>query len=317
MPYYQEDGKTPNTYNRDTWNKVHADLSMELGVEKLGDLFWSYQVPNYPATWHKHTMDAVCKNWLLKLIPAGADPDRFMKERISLIELALRIHANQTMMLREQKFGQDLAYAKQKDAQLAATPFTRGRVRYDHEGGVRSVYERELKAWEASLAELNERLKRAGVGLTYKAGFFHFTTDALTEQEIVVPFWDLVKDPMWKNVEIDMSEAIDLRDTDGRDAAWYAAKALESVIKIISDSKGWTTGKEKGAVNFIENIGSKANGYFIDTWESDMLKDFFGKVRNPFGHGAGNAEMPELTDEQTDWAIETCMSWSKSLIERL
>jgi hypothetical protein len=113
-----------------------------------------------------------------------------------------------------------------------------------------------------------------------------------------------------------MKEALDLRDTDGRDPAFYAARALESTIKIISDSKGWTHGKERGAHNYIDNLTSKANS-FITPWESDSLKNFFTHVRNPFGHGAGSAEMPVLTRPQTEWAIEFSMIWIRNLIRRL
>jgi hypothetical protein len=45
--------------------------------------------------------------------------------------------------------------------------------------------------------------------------------------------------------------AFDLRDSQGRDPAFYAARALESTIKIISDDKQLTTGREKGAANYI------------------------------------------------------------------
>ena len=106
------------------------------------------------------------------------------------------------------------------------------------------------------------------------------------------------------------------RDSGGRDPAFYAAKALESAIKIISNDRGWTHGGEKGAHNFIDNLASSKNG-FIEPWEGETLKAFFTKVRNPLGHGPGGEPMPALTPQQTDWAIETCMSWVKSLIKRL
>ena len=114
-----------------------------------------------------------------------------------------------------------------------------------------------------------------------------------------------------------MKEAFDRRDGRDRDPALYAAKALESTIKIISDDKGWTHGGEKGAHSYIDNLGSEKNGRFVTPWERDALKAFFTFVRNPLGHGPGNEPMPELSAQQTDWAIETCMSWIKTLIGRL
>jgi hypothetical protein len=47
------------------------------------------------------------------------------------------------------------------------------------------------------------------------------------------------------------------------------------------------------------------------------MKAFFSAVRNPFGHGAGSEEMPKLSRQQTDWAIESCMSWVKTLVKRM
>ena len=92
---------------------------------------------------------------------------------------------------------------------------------------------------------------------------------------------------------------------------------MESTIKIISGKKGWTHGGEKGAHNFIDNLRSKKNGEFINEWESTILKEFFTAVRNPFGHGPGDAQMPSLTSQQTDWAIEFCMAWVKNLVLRM
>lgn len=126
----------------------------------------------------------------------------------------------------------------------------------------------------------------------------------------------LVSDVKWKNVDTDMKEAIDRRDNHGRDSTLYAAKALESTIKIISDEKGWTHGKEKGVANYLDNLRSEKNS-FINDWEKSSLTDLFGIVRNPFGHGPGTKPMPSLTPQQTNWAIEFCMIWIKSLIRRL
>jgi hypothetical protein len=64
-------------------------------------------------------------------------------------------------------------------------------------------------------------------------------------------------------IDSDMKEAIDRRDTGSRDAAVYALKALESVLKIISDEKGWTRGNERGAANYIDNLVSSTNGRVI------------------------------------------------------
>ena len=74
---------------------------------------------------------------------------------------------------------------------------------------------------------------------------------------------------------------------------------------------------ERGAHNYIDNLSAAKNGPYIEAWESKSLKQFFTDVRNPFGHGAGDAQMPGLTDQQINWAIEFCMTWVKSLIQRM
>ena len=139
----------------------------------------------------------------------------------------------------------------------------------------------------------------------------------LTLGQVEKPFWDIVADPVWRNVDIDMQNAIDLRDNNGPNPVFHAAKALESTIKIISAQKGANNGKEKGAHNYIDNLRSERAGRFIEQWEADALKSVFTDIRNPHGHGPGPAPMPQLNPQQTDWVIENCMSWIKSLVRRL
>lgn len=84
-----------------------------------------------------------------------------------------------------------------------------------------------------------------------------------------------------------------------------------------SGEKGWTTGLEKGASDFLNHLESKNNGSFVGQWERKVLQAFFTNVRNDYGHGPGSDPMPTMTDPQTDQTIEFCMSWIKSLIKRL
>ena len=182
-----------------------------------------------------------------------------------------------------------------------------------------------VKAWnstmnsvfEGQITELNERFRRAKAPLNYHNGFIQLAMDQQIEKHIAKPFWDLVADPLWKNVDIDMKEALDRRDSNDKDPAIFAAKALESAIKIVSDTKGWTRNTENGAAQYVDNLVSKANGSYLSVWEGEMLKDYFRKVRNSLGHGPGSDPMPELTLAQTDWAIETAMSWVRTLVRRI
>lgn len=163
---------------------------------------------------------------------------------------------------------------------------------------------------------MNARFAAARVRLHYHAGVLQFSDDRLTSNEINDPFWEVIRNEEWQNVSLDMKEALDRRDSNGRDAALYALKALESAIKIVSDKNGWTRGSERGAANFIDNLVSASNGRFIEPWEAEMLKALFSRVRNPHGHGPGNEAMPDLSLVQQTWVIESAMSWTKSLLHR-
>ncbi len=178
---------------------------------------------------------------------------------------------------------------------------------------LRNNTSRESQAYESTANELNIRLRQAGAGLHYHNGFLQIAGDLVSAQQIEEPFWSIVADEKWANIDHDMKEAVDARDTGGRDPAWHAARALESAIKVVSNARQLTTGKERGAQAFAENL---LRGKLIATWEFDQLRLFFANVRNELGHGPGDKPMPELSPELTDWAIEFCMSWIKLLVRR-
>lgn len=289
------------------WADLHNRLTMELGLERLAAPVRKYQGGKYV-----NDFEAMCKNWALIPFESKYDPDPFIKKRLSLVELAFRKKYEQVLVanaVESSRRAQNEALL-QALGQGQATP-----------SGLRaplltadSAAENNRKLnrdFDATVAELNERFRQAGVGLHYHNGFLQIADDKLTVGQIEEPFWSIVADEKWKNVDLDMKEAVDARDTDGRDPAWFAARALESTIKIISKARGLTTGNERGGHNYIDNL---RRGDLITIWESDQLKSFFTNVRNPFGHGPGDQPMPELSPEQTDWAIEYCMSWIKKLV---
>lgn len=308
-PYFSQDGKE-DSRGVSFWTNLNGRLSRELGVQELSRQWFSYATKwngNDHLQTHKYTMLKVCENWMVQAV-AGS-PDEHIKERLSLIELGFREREGEISAMN----AQPIASAAQ-----AVASFSRSTIRVpgNPSDGIRAWRAQKTEAFRTSVDELNARFRQAGYGLNYHNGFIQILTDDLVQRQVETPFWALVASPEWANVDQDMKEALDLRDADGRDPAFYAARALESTIKIISDRKGWTHGKEKGAHNYIDNLGSKANA-FITPWESASLKEFFTHVRNPFGHGAGSAQMPTLSRPQTEWAIEFGMSWIKNLIRRL
>lgn len=292
------------------WTNLNARLSRELGLNELSKQWFSYTTKwngNDHVQSHRHPMVTVCQNWMNQ--PVSGSPDVHIKERLSLIELGFR-----------ERDGEINAINAKPLPTAAETIATLGRpglrVPGDPTQGAIKWRETQTAVFRSFVDELNARFRQANYDLHYHNGFIQASTDGLLQTEVETPFWSLVSDPLWANVDLDMKEALDLRDSDGRDPAFYAARALESTIKIISDQRDWTHGKEKGAHNYIDNLAAKKHA-LITLWEADSLKAFFTHVRNPFGHGAGSDKMPSLTRQQTEWAIEFSMSWIKSLIRRL
>lgn len=305
-PYYQngkEDQKAVSF-----WSKLHNQLSRELGVKELSPLY-----STYTTQWggkdsiqvSKNTFAGVCENWLNQNVAGSAD--QHIKERLSLIELAFRMREDEISA-----FNKKPAAADERLNKLAVGLG----MPDDFNGMLRRQRAAEVAATHAAIEELNARFRQANYPLHYHNGYIQISSDDLIQITIESPFWQLLSNELFKNVDLDMKEALDRRDSDGRDPAFYAARALESTIKIISDKKKWTTGRERGAHNYIDNLSSNSRGY-ISAWENTSLKEFFTHVRNPFGHGPGSAEMPGLTRTQTEWAIEFSMSWIKNLIRRL
>lgn len=186
----------------------------------------------------------------------------------------------------------------------------------DPADGLRAMNANINKEFQAAVDELNARFVQARCDLNYHNGFIQRSTDPLSEEQVEKPFWALIRDPQWKNVDLDMKEALDQRDSGARDPAFYAARALERTIKIVSDLRCLTHGREKGAHNFIDNLASQ-RGAFIAPWKGETLKRFFSEVRNPMGHGPGSGAMVPLNEHQTTWAIDFCMTWIKSLVRRI
>ncbi len=203
---------------------------------------------------HSHTWLAVCENWLIQSPTGNDDIDAFIKERLSLIEVALR-----DKELAVSKANAELPQ-KILDAKLNAKrrpPSGVIRIPGDPEIGLRAWNKKLNEAFQVRVDELNTRFRQAGCKLHYHNGFIQVSEDALFLHEAEEPFWKLVADPIWKNVDTDMKEAIDRRDGGERDPAWYAARALESTIKIISGEKGWSHGREKGAHNYMDHLAKE------------------------------------------------------------
>ena len=314
LPYFV-DGKEDEK-QKAKWKLLHDRLARELGVDELSQRYYSYTQKSglgqdFPVSgWF--TFDHVCGQFLNEKYTGQCDADRFVKERVSLVELALRLRGEEVALANA-----NLPSAIQQAAFRDATIRSGARTTGSAVDGVKAWNATLNSVFHGQIVELNERFRRAKAPLTYHNGFIQLAMDQRIEQQIARPFWDLVSDPLWANVDIDMKEALDRRDSNDKDPAIFAAKALESAIKIVSDNRQWTRGTEGGAAQYVDNLVSKANGSFLTPWEGDMLKDYFRKVRNSVGHGPGSEPMPHLTLPQTDWAIEAAMSWVRTLVRRM
>jgi hypothetical protein len=160
---------------------------------------------------------------------AHGNPDVFVKLRVSLIELVFREAEHHVA-------GVVSGPAAGLNPVRAAFNTNRGRQAFNEGYGPRV---------KRMIDELNIRLRDSGTGLHYHNGLIQLAHDTMTQSQIASPFWDIVKDPRWSNVDRDMKEAIDRRDTGGRDPAGYALRALESTIKVISAQKAGRQGKKR------------------------------------------------------------------------
>lgn len=312
---YYGDGQKVDESVKAIWTDIHNRLAMEIGVKELSPRYFSYQTeymgkPHTNSGWNN--MNFVVEQWLSVKFADNLDPDMFVKRRLSFVELAFRTREEQVARA-NLDYPLRLAKAELQDKMLRKPMMVPGIP----SNSVRAVNEVLNSTFTANVQELNERLKQAGMPLHYHNGYLQITKDEQLQEQVEQPFWLLVKDAQWKNVSIDMAEAIDRRDTGGRDPSFYAAKALESTIKIICELKKWTTGNEKGVSDFLNHLESKMNGAFIEGWERQSMQRFYSDVRNDLGHGPGSKDMPSFTPQQIDQTIEFCMSWVKSLIKRL
>lgn len=314
FPYW-EDGKE-RAGAKAVWQAMHDNLSMELGLQQLSPIYYQQTntfASNQHTSWVAWPMANVCQNFMWATYDPNFSADQFMKERLSFIEIAFR-QKEVAVNTSNASMPKHLAEAKRVDMAAVQSGTFRG-----FGGRAEALQEANASfnaSFKSSSHELNERLRQAGAKLHYHNGFIQRSEDMVVAEQIETPFWSSVSALKWKNVDTDMKEAIDRRDSGQRDPAFYAARALESAIKIISTEKGWNHGGERGAASYIDNLASTKNGQFVTKWEQEALKAIFSHVRNELGHGPGGEPMPELSSQQTDWVIESCMSWIKNLIRR-
>ena len=94
LPNCDSNGKKIDT-NKEKWKTLHDRMSRELGVDELFKRYYSYTNQNVlgqsvPVSGF-FSWDYVCEKFVKSDCPRDhQDPDRFINERISFIELAMR-----------------------------------------------------------------------------------------------------------------------------------------------------------------------------------------------------------------------------------
>jgi AbiJ N-terminal domain 4 len=88
VPYYANDGKEL-AEGKANWTQLHTRLARELGVQELSPIAWGYWAQNYYCS-GQHPIIKVCETWMLQPFDGSIPADRFIKERLSLIELGFR-----------------------------------------------------------------------------------------------------------------------------------------------------------------------------------------------------------------------------------
>lgn len=310
---YKVEANDPGVKAQDT---AHKKLARELGLDWLINPRFTHRwkAPNGTdlSQSYARTIDNQTRLYLTLAMPETSSPDLFIKFRISFIELCFQEKAGQLNARRallEHSLRNSPEAIKLYDALQMGGPSWQSKEKSD--------IEKQRVVFDAATHELNERFRQAKIPLVYRSDLIQVSDDALLEAQVERPFWSIVTQPQWSNVDTLVKEAIDKRDRGERDAVTPAMQALESVIKIISGSKGWDTGNERGAANYINNLVVERDGQrFIEVWEKDALMDLFGKIRNAFGHGPGSDPLPKLRPEQTNWVIDNAMTWIKSLVRR-
>jgi hypothetical protein len=303
FPLYE--GETDTSENSTVLKAIHSSLSMELGSDQLTPR------SGYAGLF---TIRQQTTNFFKPSFEDDENFNNFLLERLSFVELAFREFEKITSKRNSALMATHLKLAEDGKLMKLGNAFGIPMLQEGYAVDQSKINDERL---QQNIHELSERFKRAGLALTYSSGYIQISDDELLEEQVKKPFWSAISNPKWLNVALDIHEAIDRRDNRRPEAALSAAKALESAIKIIAHDRNATTGKERGAINFIEALAADRGGNLISTWEANVLKNFFGEVRNKLGHGAGPNEATVLSKQQDDWAIEPCMSWIKSLINRL
>lgn len=267
------------------WRLIHDRLAIEFGVSKLFDInYQSYDGITDEFYDECISFEEATESFFTEYsVPdQNINPDDFIKKRLSFLELAMR--------LRQHDIDSMPIEATKKSAAIE---------------------------FQRIIDELNKRFHRAKVGLVYRNSSIYLIKNQKLDEEVGQLFWDLVADPMWKNVAKQIQQAIKLRDNNPQDlqeqVAISASKSIENVLKIIAEKNGYAKKKESG-VGYARYLSSAdCKNYKLADWEYKILECYFQQVRNPLAHSSDRT----INNYQANWIIHNAMAWINSLIYRI
>jgi uncharacterized protein DUF7014/AbiJ-like protein len=144
-----------------------------------------------------------------------------------------------------------------------------------------------------AVAELNERLRRAGFGYRYEQGKLFRIDNELMHQEVTRPALQLLTDPRFKGADEEFRAAHDhYKAGEYKDCAVDALNALESTMKVICELKGWSYAQGARSSDLLKVL--RREGLFPEFADQSFdqliatLKSGLPTLRNETGgHGQG------------------------------
>ena len=157
--------------------------------------------------------------------------------------------------------------------------------------------------------ELNQRFKQHNLGYALVDGQIIRKDSELLNEKTIVPAFALLKDNRFKSAEEEIQKAFRFRRTgDNAEAILNAAKAFESVMKVICSEMGYEYDADKDtAKNLIAHL--EKNAFYPPSLNNHItnirttLESALPTVRNKkSGHGAGTAST-YISDAFADYAL--------------
>jgi hypothetical protein len=166
---------------------------------------------------------------------------------------------------------------------------------------------------EEAVAEINARMRRAGVGYEYVGGEMVRIDSEYVHAEAVRPALLLLQDKMYAGADEEFRSAFDhFRKGKTKECLTDALKALESTMKIICNKRKWQINQSDTAKKLIDVC--LTNGLIPSYWQNhfgslrSMLESSIPTARNKTsGHGQG-ATVQEVPDYLASYVLHMTAS---------